>query len=226
MRHIAPWIAGVYVLILRLTCRLRYHNDPRQRLARDGINNVIAALHAEQIAGSLGAEPGSGTMVSRSADGEIVVPALRVSGHVPIRGSSGSAEKGGATALQALIEHVKRGHPGMLAVDGPRGPRGCVQKGIALLAKKTDAAVITVIVVPSRRWILRKTWDRIQLPKPFSTIEYYFDQPLFPEPDEPLEHFTERVENQLNRLEAKHDPEEAAWTKPAHKRGRGVRKAA
>ena len=205
MKHFAPWLAGLYVLVLRLTCRLRYHNDPRKRLEVHGIKHVIAALHAEQIAGSLGAETGSGTMVSRSADGEIVVPALRVSGHVPIRGSSGSA-KGGATALHALIDHVRNGRPAMLAVDGPRGPRGSVQKGIGLLAQKTDAAVVAVVAIPSRRWILSKTWDRLQLPKPFCWIDYYFSHPLVRAESESLDQFVTRVQRELNRLEAKHDP--------------------
>lgn len=208
MKRIAPWLVGLLMLSLRLTCRLRYHNDPRQRMAREGKNNLIAALHAEQIAGALGAEPGSGTMVSRSADGQIVVPALRISGHVPIRGSSGSRDKGGASALQALIQHVRGGRPAMLAVDGPRGPRGKVQKGIGLLARKTETAVLAVVAIPSHRWILTKTWDRIQIPCPFSKIDYYFSEPMYPQRGEGLEAFADRVGRALRDLEIAHDPEE------------------
>ncbi|MGI9473380.1 MAG: DUF374 domain-containing protein [Rubripirellula sp.] len=208
MKRIAPWLVGLLMLTLRLTCRLRYHNDPRRAMAGEGVNNLIAALHAEQFAGALGAEPGSGTMVSRSDDGQIVVLALRIAGHVPIRGSSGSADKGGATALQALIQHVGNGHPAMLAVDGPRGPRGSVQKGIGLLARKTKTPVLAVVAIPSGRWILKRTWDRIQIPKPFSVVDYYFSEPMYPKRRESLDEFAERVGTALRELEIAYDPAE------------------
>ena len=104
MKKLIPWLAGLFVLTLRLTCRFRYNNDPRQLLNHDGVNHLVAGYHAVQIAGVLGAEPGAGTMVSRSKDGELVVPGLKLIGHVPLRGSSGSSEKGGLAALQVLMD--------------------------------------------------------------------------------------------------------------------------
>ena len=182
------WAIGLVVIVLRLTCRIHVHNDPRLVLTEAGMKHVFALLHAHQVAASMAAQRGTGAMVSRSDDGEIIVPALRVGGHVPIRGSSGTA-KGGASALQALIEHVERGKPAILAVDGPRGPRGKVQRGIGLLAKKTDAAVLAVIAIPSRRWIMTRSWDRLQIPKPFSTIHCYFTEPINPQQDESFQQF-------------------------------------
>lgn len=210
--RLVGWLIGIAVFILRMTCRIRVHDDPRPALTAAGTGHVFAMLHAHQVGASMGAERGTGAMVSRSADGEIIIPALRVGGHIPIRGSSGS-RKGGATALQALMDHVKGGRPAILAVDGPRGPRGSVQKGIGLLARKTDTAVLAVIAVPSRRWIIRQTWDRLQVPKPFSAIHYYFAEPLFPELNEPLEQFAQRVQASLNRLEVSFDPAEASLLK-------------
>ena len=99
----------------------------------------------------------------------------------------------------------------MLAVDGPRGPRGVVQKGVGLLARKANAAVIAAVLVPSRRWILTGSWDRTQIPKPFSTIDGYMSEPLIPEPDESLDEFAKRVEVALNQLEAQYDPSEAIY---------------
>ena len=203
------WLIGFAVLILRMTCRTQIHNDPRQALTADGIGHVFALLHAQQVGASMAADRGTGAMVSRSDDGEIIVPALRIGGHIPIRGSSGN-RKGGASALQALIEHVNGGRPAILAVDGPRGPRGSVQKGIGLLSRKTGAAVLAVVVIPSQRWILRSTWDRLQIPKPFSTLHCYFAEPLVIRPGESLEQFTTRIEVSLNQIEAKYDPQEAS----------------
>lgn len=206
--HAAGWLIGLYVAFLRLTCGIRIHNDPRGRLAAEGYQVAYAAMHANQIAGSIGAQPGTGAMVSRSIDGDLLVPSLRVNGHVPIRGSSG-VHKGGATALQALIQHVRSGRAGIIACDGPRGPRGQVQKGIALLARKANAKVVPSLVIPSRRWILSQTWDRLQIPIPFCTIDIYFGEPLGPRPDESVAQFAKRVQYAINSLELRHDPQEA-----------------
>jgi lysophospholipid acyltransferase (LPLAT)-like uncharacterized protein len=119
--------------------------------------------------------------------------------------------KGGATALQSLIKAVRRGHPGILAVDGPRGPRGIVHPGIGMLAKKSGAAVIAVSVVPRRRRILSRTWDRLQIPMPFCRVDVRFGRPLRLLPDEPLDAFVARVEASLQQLDATCDPDEASW---------------
>lgn len=208
--RIAGLLFGFALLLLRRTCRIRIHNDPREQIAAQGYRVVFGTLHAHQLCGVLAAEPGTGALVSRSADGDVLVPILRWCGHVPIRGSSGTGRKGGATALQAMIKHVRSGHSAMIAVDGPRGPRGKVQKGIGLLAQKTDAAVVLVASIPSRRWVIRKSWDRFQAPKPFATIDVYTSEPMLPRAGESLEHFTDRIEQALLELEARHDPEEVA----------------
>ena len=195
------------VTLMRLTCRVCVHNDPRPRLTSLGLRHVFATLHAQQINGMLCADRGTGAMVSRSDDGEIVIPSLRVCGHIPVRGSSGRG-KGGATALHGLIDLVKAGHPAMIACDGPRGPRGKVHQGIAMLAAKSDAVVLPVVAIPSRRWILAKTWDRLQVPMPFSTIHVYVAAPMQPMAGESKERFAKRIEISLNQLEYDHDPGE------------------
>jgi lysophospholipid acyltransferase (LPLAT)-like uncharacterized protein len=118
-------------------------------------------------------------------------------------------------ALDALVEHVQTGSPAIIAVDGPRGPRGRVRKGIAALALRADATVLNVILVP--RWRLRITisWDRFQVPLPFSRIDAFFAEPIRCEPNEGIESVRRRIEASLNELELAHDPSEAA---PALKR--------
>lgn len=212
------WSAALAISILRWTCRIKLHNDPRERLRREGRSYVYSILHAHQVAATIGAEPGTGAMVSRSADGQIIVPALKVIGCIPVRGSSrskpGNGSKGGLPALDALIEHVQGGRPAILAVDGPRGPRSHVHKGIALLARESGAVVLNVVTVPTRRWTLQKAWDRMQIPKPFATIHAYFSTPLEPRDGEGLESFRQRIEASLRALEHQHDPAEAGHSRP------------
>lgn len=120
--------------------------------------------------------------------------------------------------MQALVKSVRNGHPGILTVDGPRGPRGTVHKGIGLLAKKSGAAVIAVVVVPRRRWILTKAWDRLQIPKPFTTVNVYFAEPLYVGQNENFEAFAGRLQRALVEVEMRCDPEEAAFSCPVSQR--------
>jgi lysophospholipid acyltransferase (LPLAT)-like uncharacterized protein len=209
---IAGWAIAIAVLILRSCCRVRLHNDPRANLQANSQAYVYSVLHSHQIATVIQGEVGTGAMVSRSEDGELLIPCLRLRGIVPIRGSNRheTGDKGGLGAIDVLVEHIAGGSPGYLAVDGPRGPRNRVHKGIAVLSQRTGAAVVNLVAVSSRRWIFTRAWDRFQIPKPFSTIHGYFGEPIFPRKDESVDQYRKRIETSLNDLEREHDPIESA----------------
>jgi lysophospholipid acyltransferase (LPLAT)-like uncharacterized protein len=141
----------------------------------------------------------------------MLIPSLRVRGVVPVRGSSRQAglDKGGGDALTALIRHARGGAPVYLAVDGPRGPRNYVRRGIAQLAIEADAAVLVAVALPSRRRILRRSWDRFQIPLPFARIDVVFDEPTLPSDAEDAEGLRAVIMRRLVALEARHDPTEA-----------------
>ena len=214
MKRFVSYLVAAYSLLVRLTCRIRVHNDPRQSMTDSGVPHVFAALHAHQMAAMVSADPRTGAMVSRSDDGQIIVPALRANGHVPVRGSSGKTDKGGAAALKSLVEYLGVGTPVILAVDGPRGPRGTVHKGIGVLSKKTGAGVLPVLVIPSRRFIVEKAWDRLQIPLPLGTIDAYFAEPMYPKKGERLDAFSRRISQELAKLESRYDPDEASAAEP------------
>lgn len=211
LRFLAAWLAAAAVLAIRLTCRVRFHDDPRPALRARGRSYAYAFLHAHQIATIMVAEAGTGAMVSRSTDGEVLIPSLRVRRIVPVRGSTGSGgeDKGGVAALAALVRHGRGGAPVYLAVDGPRGPRNHVRRGIAQLAMELDAAILVAVALPSRRWILGRTWDRFQIPQPFSRIDVFFDPPTLPADGVDGEALRVLVSTRLDALEVKHDPIEA-----------------
>lgn len=215
--RIIAWSAAAAIFALRWTCRVRLHRDPRPALRDRNRSYVYAVLHAHQVSAIIDGEPGTGAMVSRSLDGQIIVPALKIRGIIPVRGSGGRGQRrgrGGLAALEALVEHVRGGRPAYLAVDGPRGPRGTVQRGIASLAIRSDAAIVCLTPVPSRRWILRKAWDRLQIPKPFSRIDAHFAEPIYLQDGETAEQLRLRVEQTLRELEQRYDPTEASFSDP------------
>jgi lysophospholipid acyltransferase (LPLAT)-like uncharacterized protein len=217
LRRLGAWGLALLVVLLRWSARVRLHGDPRPALRAANRRYAYAILHCHQLAAIVACERGTGAMVSQSADGELLIPILRVHGIVPFRGSSrlGPQEKGGAAALESLIDHVRGGRPAYLAVDGPRGPRNHVQRGIAALSIATGAAVLIAVPVPARRWIVARAWDRLQIPKPFTRLDVYFGTPLRAQEGEDVEAFRERIEEALMALEERHDPGEAAAGKVA-----------
>jgi lysophospholipid acyltransferase (LPLAT)-like uncharacterized protein len=157
-------------------------------------------------------------MVSRSADGDLLVPSLRLRGVIAARGSSrkGSVDKGGRAALEELRELLERRVAALLAVDGPRGPRNEVHRGVAMIAQQVKGAVVLpTMVVPDRRWFPGRTWDRIQVPLPFSTVTLAMEEPIRPEPDESAEALRLRIAQAIARMEDIYDPDEAERSRRA-----------
>lgn len=114
-------------------------------------------------------------ITSQSRDGELLTRILEGWG---IRAVRGSSSRGGIGALKEMARIVRSGRDGVVAVDGPRGPRHVVKPGIVLLAKLTGAPIIPVVASASRYWQF-KSWDRYRLPKPFARTLVLFGEPLF-----------------------------------------------
>lgn len=208
-------VAAGVVLLLRATCRARFENDPRPRLRGDGVPYVLALLHAHQVGAVLANDEARGrlaAMVSRSADGDVLVPCLRAVGVHAARGSSRrrGRDKGGLAALAELRKMLEQRVAVLLAVDGPQGPRNAVHRGAVVLAREVEGAVVVpVVVVGSRRWILTRTWDRMQIPKPFARITVAFSDPIRIDAEAPSTEGRERIAKALEGLEMEYDPEEA-----------------
>lgn len=202
------WFIALFAVAWRMSCRYRVVNDPRPLLRKHQQNYLYALLHAHQIAAVFSNdETQQCAMVSRSYDGDLLVPTLRCCRIRAVRGSSRTAkrDKGGLAALAEITQTLQQGIPATLAVDGPRGPRNRVHLGIIQLAKKTNAVILPVVVVSSRRWILRRTWDQMQIPKPLSKISLIFAAPLQLDPTVSSAFYQEHISQILTELEHKND---------------------
>lgn len=211
LNGLVGWVLAIFVVMWRLTCRYRVENDPRPELRQEGKPYIYAILHAHQIAAVFVNDDAQiAAMVSRSTDGDLLVPSLRLRRVRAVRGSTrkGNKDKGGRAALEKLAELLNQRVPALLAVDGPRGPRNHVHKGVAELAQRTGATVVPTVILPSRRFILKKTWDRLQIPQPFSTVRLVFAAPITPDPQQETEVLRLRVTQALSQLEREQDPTE------------------
>jgi lysophospholipid acyltransferase (LPLAT)-like uncharacterized protein len=118
-------------------------------------------------------------MTSRSFDGEYIARFIQRFGCGAVRGSS---TRGGAVALVELVRLVRRGCPAAFTIDGPTGPRHEAKPGALLLAKKTGQAVLPFAVNAERFWQVR-SWDRLQIPKPFTRAVVRIAPPIRVAPD-------------------------------------------
>ena len=114
-------------------------------------------------------------MTSRSFDGEYIARFLQRFGFGAVRGSS---SRGGARALIEMARLVRKGIPVGFTVDGPRGPRHVAQAGAVLLAKKTGQPILPFHVTAARRWQI-SSWDRMQLPLPFTARAVEIAAPIY-----------------------------------------------
>lgn len=163
-------------------------------------NYAAAHWHGDELAllprfGYLGLT----ILVSNSRDGESMARAAGAMGYRITRGSSSHR---GAAGLLALIKTMRGGHPAVLAVDGPRGPRGVCKPGIVRLAQKTGVPLFPVGVATSRKFVFEKAWNKVYLPLPFARQVILVGEPLFfgrTTTAEEMEEECRRVEAALNR---------------------------
>jgi len=105
-------------------------------------------------------------ITSRNFDGEWIAGIIRRFGYGTARGSS---SRGGARALVQLRRDLAEGRPVGFTLDGPRGPARVAQPGAVFLAGATGYPILPFHFESSRYWEMN-SWDRTQVPKPFSRV--------------------------------------------------------
>jgi lysophospholipid acyltransferase (LPLAT)-like uncharacterized protein len=186
MPHLPKWhqrlaAALIYGLIRTVSATIRYEfRDRTHLLAKDKSQPVILCIWHNRLAlcleGYLGylreiqRTPRMAAMVSASKDGGLLARVLEHYGVQPVRGSS---SRRGHQALLELTSWADRGYDLAITPDGPRGPRYVVQHGVTSLAQITGLPIIPVAFHYTRK-IQLNSWDRFQIPLPFSrcVVEY------------------------------------------------------
>jgi lysophospholipid acyltransferase (LPLAT)-like uncharacterized protein len=133
-------------------------------------------------------------MTSQSFDGEYIARFIQRFGYGAARGSS---TRGGVGALVEMARLVRRGCPAGFTADGPRGPRHVAKTGPLLLAKKTGRPVLPFAVHAEKFWAVR-SWDRLQIPKPFTRAAVRLAPPIRV-PADADEALLERKRDELQR---------------------------
>ena len=149
--------------------------DHYDGVIRSGRPPILALWHGRILAG-LHYFRGRGIVVitSQNFDGEWIARILHRFGFGTARGST---SRGGARALVQLRRDLAEGRPAAFTVDGPRGPARVVQPGVVFLAAATGSPIVPYHIEADRYWTLR-SWDRTQIPKPFSHVALIIGQPV------------------------------------------------
>jgi len=138
-------------------------------------------------------------VVSASRDGQYITDLISFFGLRSLRGSS---SRRGAQAQLEAVHAIRDGFHVSFTPDGPRGPRYHMQPGPVHLASKTGASIIPIAINASRYWEIT-SWDRFQIPKPFSRLTLVLGDAIPVPPSLTKEEFERvrlQVENELKRI--------------------------
>jgi lysophospholipid acyltransferase (LPLAT)-like uncharacterized protein len=118
-------------------------------------------------------------ITSQSFEGEYIARSIQRFGFGAVRGSS---TRGGVGALVKMIKLMRKNLPMCFTVDGPQGARYVAKTGAVLLAKKTGNPILPILVEPQKFWTIN-SWDKLQIPKPFTRARVFFAEPISVEED-------------------------------------------
>ena len=166
-----PAIAG---LCRTITWKIEgtHHYD---EILKSGRVPIIAFWHARILPATwFFRNRGVVALTSQNFDGQWIARIIEHFGNYTV---AGSTSRGGMRALLALKREVERGHPAGFALDGPRGPARVAQPGAVWLAGATGSPLLPFHAEASRSWTA-SSWDRTQVPKPFSTVAIAIGAPI------------------------------------------------
>jgi lysophospholipid acyltransferase (LPLAT)-like uncharacterized protein len=179
--HIPPRLAvPVICALYRPWCdslRLTHVNrGPADALLNAGTPFVAGLWHNEYFTlTSLREHFRVMAIASLSRDGNYTTGVLTRLGFVVVRGSS---SRGGTGALLACIRHMREdGLSPAITLDGPRGPRHQTKDGAIFLASQAKAPILPVRALPDRCFRFTPSWDRFELPLPFSKVRVVYGDP-------------------------------------------------
>lgn len=175
----------VWSVISLLAATIRFRVDDRSGLLTPGGNEkllftfwhsrlALSAVAYQRIIHQRYASRHLAALVSVSRDGGLLARVLELFDGLPIRGSS---SRRGAQALRELVAASRSGYDLAITPDGPRGPCYEVQDGVIATAQLTGLPIIPVSIRLGWKYQLN-SWDRFEIPLPFSRCEITLATPI------------------------------------------------
>src|SRR5689334_21056093 len=167
-----------YRIVAALGATLRWRAEGLEHLdaiVRGGHQPIMAFWHGRILPATYYfRRRGIVVITSENFDGEWIAGIIERFGYGTARGST---SRGARRALLQLRKSLAAGKAAGFTVDGPRGPARVAQAGAVWLAKATGNPVVPFHLEADRYWSV-KSWDRTQIPRPFSTVAIAMGEPF------------------------------------------------
>ena len=183
IQKLGSWVVFLFLRALALTIRFNW-DGCAEILASQPAGPMIFCTWHNRLGLCLEAygkfkrsrpRKGVAAMVSASKDGGFLAAILERFRVQPVRGSS---SRRGSQALLELTTLAGRGIDLAITPDGPRGPRYEVQDGVLALAQLTGLPIVPFSF--RAVWKIElKSWDRFQIPLPFTRCEMNAGRPVY-----------------------------------------------
>ena len=192
---LAGWIA---VRLIGATLRYRVEGWERVRQFKERKEPVIGSFWHNQVfcAAHFWRFQNIAVVTSRHFDGEIIARVIKKLGFIPARGSS---SRGAVKALLEARRKVQQGLTVAFTSDGPKGPMHKAKPGPVWLSRKTGVPILPFHMQPKWFWSLN-SWDRFQIPKPFTLVLVKIGQPLMVSSEEDQESWVIRHQEEMDRI--------------------------
>ena len=174
--RIIPAVGYPLVAALGATFRWRSEGaEQYQRVLASGRQPIMAFWHGRILPATVYFQRrGIVVITSENFDGEWIAGIIERFGYGTARGST---SRGAVRALVRMRRDMAAGKPAAFTVDGPRGPAKVAQPGAIWLAQATGNPIIPFHIESNRHWTAN-SWDRTQIPKPWSTVAIAIGEPL------------------------------------------------
>lgn len=164
---------------------------------------LFASWHGHQMSFySLRDNLANNILISASNDGEIVARGAEAINLKVIRGSKG---RKGTQATLKILEKLEQGESASITVDGPKGPKHVVKKGIINIAKISQVPIIPMVWhSDAPNFIKFNTWDDLTFPCGFIKVLVLFGEPIYVPADiddEGIEKYRQKLEFELKELD-------------------------
>ena len=113
-------------------------------------------------------------------------------------------DNGRKASFKLMQDAMQKHTTGVIAVDGPLGPKGVVKQGAIRIASELGYLLVPASVSASYKWVMTKRWDAMEFPMPFCRAALAMGEPVEVAANidkATIRHLMDTLAEQINQLE-------------------------
>lgn len=199
-QRVALTVATGLTRVMMATWRVRWENPDPHPVTPGPIifcmwhnRLALSVLCWDKFAQAKWPSTGMTALISASKDGALMSGFVEKFGVLVVRGSS---SRRGPQALLEATSYLEKKYSITVTPDGPRGPAYHAKPGVIHLAHITGAPIVPISAFIHKK-VCAKSWDKFQIPLPFSRCDVRYGAPIHVSRDAS----PEELENKRQELE-------------------------